>query len=447
MDEPVLERNSDQQEGLSKTASLLFVDDERNILSSMKRLFRPLGYNIHLASSGAEGLEILEREDIDLIVSDMRMPEMNGAEFLERAAQQWPNAMRLLLTGYSDLGSTVAAVNKGKIYRYVSKPWEDQELVLAVQHALERKNLEDEKKRLEELTRAQNQELNELNTNLEKKVVARTEELNQAMGFLETAHETLKQQYSTSVKVFAHLIESRGGSLSAHAQRVTEVAKALGEKLNLIDSEIQIIEHAALLHDIGKVALPDALLDQPYGALSSEQREQVDKHVIIGEAVFMGLESLNEVSRLIRSHHERFDGKGYPDKLKGEDIPLGARILAIASDFDSLQMGMLSNKKFTADEARLAILDQRGVRYDPKIVDLFVDYLSKRDKVREQDPDEFTTKSTRLRAGMKLSRDLVAQNGILLLSSGHLLDDVLISKIRGFEKMMDCELLIYVEKK
>ena len=148
MDEPVLERNIDQQEGLSKTASLLFVDDERNILSSMKRLFRPLGYHIHLASSGAEGLEILEREDIDLIVSDMRMPEMNGAEFLERAAQQWPNAMRILLTGYSDLGSTVAAVNKGKIYRYVSKPWEDQELVLAVQHALERKNLEDEKKRL-----------------------------------------------------------------------------------------------------------------------------------------------------------------------------------------------------------------------------------------------------------------------------------------------------------
>ena len=266
MEELLIDSENKLGENSPTPPQLLFVDDERNILNSMKRLFRPLGYQIHLASSGAEGLEILEKTAIDLVISDMRMPEMNGAEFLERAATRWPHVMRILLTGYSDLGSTIAAVNKGKIYRYLSKPWEDQELVFAVKNALELKNLEDEKKRLEALTRKQNEELNELNANLEKKVIARTEELNQAMGFLETTYETLKQQYSTSVKVFAHLTESRGGALSAHAQRVTAMSKRLAEKLNLIDGEIQIIdEHTepwgvrVTAVEVKDVLLPEAL--------------------------------------------------------------------------------------------------------------------------------------------------------------------------------------------
>jgi response regulator RpfG family c-di-GMP phosphodiesterase len=158
-------------------ATLLFVDDEANILSALKRLFRPHGYRIFTAGGGAEGLEIMARESVDLVVSDMRMPEMNGAQFLEQVRLNWPETVRILLTGYAEIGATIDAINKGQIYRYISKPWEDNDIVIAVQHALERKLLQREKQRLELLTKKQNEELRELNESLEDKVKARTEEV------------------------------------------------------------------------------------------------------------------------------------------------------------------------------------------------------------------------------------------------------------------------------
>ena len=147
-------------------ATVLFVDDEANILSSLKRLFRPFGYRILTAESGAEGLEIMERESVDLVVSDMRMPEMNGAQFLEKVREKWPETVRMLLSGYNEITATIDAINKGQIYRYVCKPWEDTDITLAVKHALQQKMLEREKRHLEALTHRQNEELKELNASL-----------------------------------------------------------------------------------------------------------------------------------------------------------------------------------------------------------------------------------------------------------------------------------------
>ena len=139
-------------------ARLLLVDDEASILSSLRRLLRPAGYVIHTAESGRAGLEILEREPVDLVISDMRMPEMNGAQFLEQVRQRWPATMRILLTGYADVSSTIDAINRGEIYRYISKPWDDNQLTLTIRDALETSRLRDENARLLALTRAQNAE-------------------------------------------------------------------------------------------------------------------------------------------------------------------------------------------------------------------------------------------------------------------------------------------------
>lgn len=198
---------------VAEPATILFVDDETNILSALKRLFRPLGYRIITAESGAAGLLVLEENTVDLVISDMRMPEMNGAQFLEQVRQKWPDAVRILLTGYADVGSTIAAINKGEIYRYIAKPWDDNDIVLTVRHALERKNLELEKQRLEALTLKQNEELKDLNANLEAKVRERTEEVRQTMGLLEVAHKQLKESYLTSLKVFSNLMELREGAM------------------------------------------------------------------------------------------------------------------------------------------------------------------------------------------------------------------------------------------
>ena len=144
--------------------SLLLVDDEASILSSLRRLLRPSGYRVHTAESGAAGLEVLAREDIDLIISDMRMPEMDGARFLEEARKRWPQVSRILLTGHSDVTSTIAAINRGEIYRYIAKPWDDNDLLLTIRDALERSRLKAENIRLLALTQTQNDELWRLNT-------------------------------------------------------------------------------------------------------------------------------------------------------------------------------------------------------------------------------------------------------------------------------------------
>lgn len=216
-----------------KMASLLFVDDEENILKSLKRLFRPMGHPIFTASSGALGLKVLESEVIDLVISDMRMPEMDGAAFLKQVAARWPDTIRILLTGYADLTSTISAINEGNIASYVSKPWEDHDLTLMVKQCLERKDLEKEKRRLEELTHHQNEELIKLNARLENIVAERTEEVREALLLLENAHGALKGQYLSSLKDYAEVLEELEREKKTNAS-LQQSLKEAHEKLNKV---------------------------------------------------------------------------------------------------------------------------------------------------------------------------------------------------------------------
>ncbi|MEZ0236880.1 MAG: HD domain-containing phosphohydrolase, partial [Methylophilaceae bacterium] len=352
-------------------ATLLFVDDEPNILSALRRLFRPLGYRIFIAESGAQGLEIFDSEAIDLVISDMRMPVMDGAQFLEQVRLKSPDTVRILLTGYADISSTIDAINKGQIYRYIAKPWEDNDICLTVRHALEQKILEREKARLEELTHKQNEELRDLNANLEEKVKARTEEVRQTMGFLEVAHERLKKSFLTSIRVFSNLMELREGEMSGHSRRVADLAHKLAKRMGMSDTEVQDVMVAALLHDIGQIGLPDKLLHKPFNTLAGEERAAVMKHPVVGQTALMALEQLHGAARLIRSHHERFDGQGFPDALSGLAIPLGARVLTVANEYDAAQQGYLMSKRLNAEDALTFIKEGRGKRYDPQVVDAF----------------------------------------------------------------------------
>ncbi|MFZ5589429.1 MAG: HD domain-containing phosphohydrolase [Pseudomonadota bacterium] len=411
-------------------ATLLFVDDEANILSSLQRLFRPLGYRILTAGSGAQGLEVMARETVDLVISDMRMPNMDGAAFLEQVEKKWPNATRILLTGYADITSTIQAINKGKIYRYISKPWEDNDLRLVVQHALEAQQLEREKKRLEQVVLKQNEELKALNSNLERRVEARTQEIKQTADMLDLAFQELKRGYNTAIHVFAGMIELRESSNAGHARRVADAARAVAQHLKMTEDEAQDVYYAALLHDIGKIGLPDALINKPFVSLSPEERARFEKHAIVGHAALMALEPLHKASEYIRSHHERFDGKGYPDGLAGKKIPLGARILAAVSDYDDLQLGLLMEGQFSHQEARTFLITNRGGRYDPQVVDAYLRTVDS-GLYSIAASDELRLASDDLREGMVTSRAVVGKNGTMLLTKGHVLKDILIKKSRS----------------
>lgn len=435
--EPVTPAPEEQQ------LTLLFVDDEANILSALKRLFRPHGYRIFTAESGRAALDILAQESIDLVVSDMRMPEMTGAQILEEVRSRWPETVRILLTGYADIGSTIDAINKGQIYRYISKPWDDNDITITVRQALERKNLEKEKARLELLTVRQNEELKALNAGLEVTVKARTEEIRQTMGFLEMANKKLKEGFLTSIKVFANLIELREKNIAGHSRRVAEMARSLARKLEMSENEVQDVFVAGLLHDIGKIGLSDQLLTKSFVVLAGEERNEVMRHPVTGQAALMGLEQLHGAAKLIRSHHERYDGMGYPDGLVGLAIPMGARVLAVANDFDAVQIGTLLSKRLTASEAVAYIHDGRGKRYDPAVVEVF---NAMQGNVTVA-PAEIEVKSPQLKSGMVLSRDLLSHEGVMLLSREHVLDVVVIEQIRNFEKSSGRGMTLHIHAK
>lgn len=424
--------------------TLLFVDDEANILASLKRLFRPQGYRIFTAESGAQGLEIMGCEAVDLVISDMRMPEMNGAQFLEKIREKWPETVRILLTGYAEISATVDAINRGQIYRYISKPWEDNDITLLVKHALRQKTLEREKQRLEELARKQNEELKELNASLEDKVKARTEEVRQTMAFLEDAHEKLKKGFITSIRVFSNLIELRDAAMVGHSRRVAEMARAIAQRMGMSGAEAQDVFVAGLLLDVGKIGLPDRLLNKPYANLTAEERFEVVKYPVKGQMALMALEQLQGAANLIRSHRERFDGMGYPDRLAGLNIPLGARILALVKDYDAALIGAMSAAPLKQNDAVLFIQDGKGKRYDPLVVEAFLNELGSARPATAGAETEQALRSGQLTPGMALSRDLTAKSGEMLLSKEHVLTEQVIEQIRGFERIGGEVLTVHV---
>mgnify|MGYP002619706376 CR=1 FL=1 len=424
-------------------ATLLFVDDESGILSSLKRLFRPTGHTILTAESGAAGLELIEQHDVDLVISDMRMPQMDGAQFLQAVRERKPDIVRLLLTGYADIASTVAAINQGEIYRYIAKPWDDNEILLTVDKALEHKRLRAENARLLELTQQQNAELERINEALEAKVEARTADLRRALDMLKGVNRSLKKSFFGTVSLLANVTDLRSELLGGHARRVADHARTLAQRMGQDDASVQHIFLAGLLHDIGKIGLPEALIDKPFNALTADERGTVMKHPVIAQNLLMSVDQLRDVAPLIRHHHERFDGKGFPDGLAGLLIPPGARILAVANDYDALCIGTISPRALTAKEARQYLLDNSGSRYDPAVVETFVGYLT---RVQQDEVEEMKVRVSGLQPGMVLTRDVSHPDGYMLLARGHVLDRHLIDQLGKIESAARRQITVYVQK-
>lgn len=425
----------------STSATLLFVDDEPAILSSLRRLFRPHGYRILIAEGGAAGLATLETEAVDLVISDMRMPEMDGARFLEQVRQRWPEVVRILLTGYADMESTIAAINRGEIWRYIHKPWDDHDIVLTVREALARKRLEGENQRLNARVLAQNEELKALNAGLESKVAERTEELKKALKLVQSAHGRLKTGFIATVQAFSGLVEMRGKNMAGHARRVAEHARHLARELGLDEAGQQDVLFAALLHDIGKIGMADDILDRPLSALNADQRAELMRHPVRGEQALMQIEQLRGAARLIRHHHELYDGSGHPDRLAGLAIPLGSRILAAANEFDGLVNGMLTQQPMRPGDALAYLVENRGRRYDPEVIDRYAPYLAEQLK---HVVDEMPMRPTSLVPGMVLSRDLQHRDGYMLLAKGYVVDQAVIAQLAKIEATERQPILVHV---
>lgn len=414
--------------------TVLCVDDEPNILSAIRRALRGSGYRVLTADSGQEALQLLSAETVHLIVSDMRMPVMDGAQLLEQVRRQWPTVTRILLTGQSDVVSTTAAINRGEIFRYISKPWSEDELLIAAREGLERQALLNEKARLEREVARHNDELTQLNASLEQQVLERTAQLS-------GANARLSKNYLGSIKAFSNLIELRGGTTAGHSRRVAELARRIALQMKLSTVDAQAVFVAGLLHDIGHVGLSDALLACSVPRMTAEDKAQYEQHSALGEQALLALEDMQSVATIVRSHHERYDGMGFPDGLSAEAIPIGARILAVADTYDDLQSGHLARAELAAADARMLVQRGRNTQFDPAVVDAFVELQ----RSREAPPSFVELSVEQLKPGMVLARDLRSSEGMVLLATDHVLSADLIQRVVAYASRHGLALRIAVQ--
>jgi adenylate cyclase len=316
------------------TYKILIVDDEPANLRLIERLFRR-EFQVLTALSGREALEVLKQHDIALIISDQRMPGMTGIEFLKSAAAMRRQTVRIILTGYTDVNALVEAINSGVVYKYVTKPWLNEELQQTVKRGIE--NYEAGK-------HAHN---------------------------LALTNERLTDQLKTAREVFVQIItnalNARDEDALGRACRTSRYAAALGSRLSCFNQdEIEELTMAALLHGVGQIGTPSHLFKT--AALTAEERWMYSERT---EKILMDFPEMSEVAVAVRYHRENFDGSGFPKGLQGEQIPLFSRIIAVATAYDEMTSQPSVNKELLHEKAIAKLREDAGVRFDPMIVEAF----------------------------------------------------------------------------
>ena len=411
---------------------ILFIDDEKDILSALGRLFIDDEFDIYSTTSPNDALEILKKDSMDLIVSDQRMAEMSGVELLSQSRVYSPDSVRILLTGYADIKTAISSINDAGVYRYVSKPWDNSDLKSTIISALEFGRLKKENARLLELTKKQNFKLIEFNTHLKDKVKEQTNNIRAMLDESVLLNKKLNISFVNSIKVFINMIKLRNPFVAIHMKDTSRMAKSIAMKMKLSKSTIRDIEIAALLLDIGQIGTTDSILNKAYGELTTLEKTEYMKHPVLGQAALQSIESMKDIGMMVRAHHETWNGNGFPDRLKSVDIPLASRIIAVANDYDGLLKGVLLPSKFTQQQAKEYIVKNSKVRYDPEVVLIFVSILGSQ-IIDDEKKLETKVASQRLKSGMILARDLFTFSGILILNEGTKLTELHINSIRDFE--------------
>ncbi len=414
------------------SVKILLVDDEVNITKSLRRLLmQSEDYEIFVGNSGAEGLEqIREQVDIGVIISDQRMPQMTGVEFLGEARKLAPDAIRILLTGYADIEASIAAINQGAVYRYLTKPWQDDELLSTVAEAASHYRLLSENKRLNALVAKQNAELQDWNTRLKQRVLDQTSQIRAKSDALAEMNQQLRAGFAETIEALAGLIEMRDRRVPGHSRNVAELVEAMATGLDLPAEEVRNYRSAALLHDIGKIGMVDELLRKNLAEMDEPERIEYQRHVVRGQAAIDPVLELRDLGLLIRHHHENYDGSGFPDGLGKEDIPLGARLITVADCFERKLHQFAEDEAL--QEALAAMKQEWGGRLDPGLRKVFNSAaeeifcrleFSAEVVERKVSPKE-------LEVGMQLRHDLYSGTGVLLLKKGTLFDEAAIDAIK-----------------
>lgn len=310
--------------------NILLVDDEEDNLALLYRTLRG-SYNLARTTSPLNALEMMDENDYQLVISDHKMPEMDGVEFLKRASEKHPEMMRILLTAYSDANILIDAINYAKIYRYVKKPYNPEELQLIVSSALE---------------------FFQLKHDHDKLII------------------DLKELFSGTIKAIMGALDAKDSYTSGRSKRITFYSTEIAKKLGLSSIDVGKIELAGMLHDIGMIGVSDDVLYK-IDNLTQEEYDEIKSHITYSIKILEDIKQLKDVVEIIKYHHENYDGSGYPTGLRGEEIPVGSRIIAVGDAFDSIISDRIYRKKTNYDEALAEIQKGSGSQFDPVVVKAF----------------------------------------------------------------------------
>jgi putative two-component system response regulator len=332
-----------------RPARILVVDDEAIVGDILARKLIDLGYACERCESYRETLALLADRKFDLLLADVSMPGANGHSILKEALRISPNIAVILLTSVVDIEMAVDSLKDGA-YDYITKPFSIEEVSISVSRALEKRRL---------LLENQNYQ-----RTLEERVASRTRQLQEALGVLE-------HTYHSTLVALSKALDSRDADSDDHSLRVTVYATRLARQLKMSESEIKTIEQGVLLHDIGKIGIPDALLRKA-GQLSPEESLLMQRHPDIGYRILSSITFLKGAAQLVLHHHEQYDGNGYPQHLKGAAIDTGARVFAIADALDEFTSNRPFQTAVTFETAIRKIAEMSGAQLDPAFVSEFL---------------------------------------------------------------------------
>jgi putative nucleotidyltransferase with HDIG domain len=342
-------------DGNSVERRILIVDDEPMIRNILKTVVEAEGFKADLAQNGQEALNRLQESCYQIVLTDMRMPVMDGLCLLQQVRAHYEDTPVIMITAVGDATSAIEALSSGAC-DYVIKPFNVSELRNKVLSALDRRRFILENKQYQSF--------------LEQRVQEQTASLRDAL-------ESLEKTYSHTLEALIFALDAREHETQKHSKRVTEYTLLIAREIGVPQEDLTDIERGALLHDIGKIGISDNILLKP-GKLTEPEWTEVRKHPEIGYHMLKGIDFLGKSVQLVLQHHERFDGAGYPQKLKGEDILLGARIFAVVDTFDAMTSDRPYRKALGYQAARDEIIRCSGSQFDPRISQAFVNIPEER---------------------------------------------------------------------
>lgn len=356
---------------------IIFVDDEISVLKSLNRLFMDEPYETLIFNKPDDALKKIEELLPAVVISDQRMPEMKGTDLLQRVREISPETIRIILTGYADTNAAIAAINDGNVFRFISKPWENDEIKTTIRQAVEHHRLVVDNRELTLLSQKQNEELRDMNQKLEDRVEKRTRELRQSENNLKETLSKLRKTLGATIHAIEQIVENRDPYTAGHQRRVSNLARAIATEMGLSADQINGIRIAGTIHDMGKIAVPSEILNRP-GRLTDIEFSFIKSHPEVGYNILKNIDFPWPIAEIVLQHHEMVDGSGYPGGLSGDIILIEARIIAVADVVEAMASHRPYRPALGINNALKEISEKKGKLYDEKAVDACLTLFQKK---------------------------------------------------------------------